>query len=66
VDAMFSTFNFFGWTFLQFFQRIRTQHWILHFIIPIPNFAKKFVLLILSLFANFKGRNGSKKRKCIL
>ncbi len=32
-----SAYNFFGWTVLHFFQRIRTPQWILRFILSISN-----------------------------
>jgi hypothetical protein len=64
----FSAYNFFWVIFLNFFQRIRTQHQMLRLmIIPILNFCKKNVLPILALFANFlksvAKETAAKKRK---
>ncbi len=62
----FSVSNFLGVNFLTFFQRIRTQHRILRFRIPISNFCKtKFIFLKVALFANCKVKRGRNKAKNI-
>jgi hypothetical protein len=62
-----SVSNFLGVNFLTFFKRIRTQHRILRFKIPISNFCKtKYIFLKVALFAKCKvkrGRNKAKKLK---
>ncbi len=69
----FSITNVLGWTCLHFFERIRTQHWILPILLLMGHVSlilqNKMVLLIFAFFANFKakvGQNGSKKRKPFL
>ncbi len=47
--------TFFAWVLLQLFHRIRNQHQILRFFIPIC--IKTFVLIILALWKNFEETN---------
>ncbi len=41
ISVNFSAYNFFWGKFFWIFQRIQTQHPILRFMIPIPNFLQK-------------------------
>jgi hypothetical protein len=60
----FSVTNFLGVNFLTFFLRIRTQHRILRFKLPISNFCKtKYIFLKVALFANCKVKRGLNKAK---
>jgi hypothetical protein len=48
-----SDYNFF-WTIFFAYFRIRTQHRILRFMIPVSNFCANLFLLILALLLTFK------------